>query len=128
MIQKYVPEDRYGGGNLDRGYQTQPYRGGGTVSCPPPAENYADPPAMDPYTTQIINRLNDAEKMVAVLEQQIGTVVDKLLGGSPLPAEKMLTEKTLEPNGAIEHIVRQTNFLNRRLESLSDLAARLQIL
>ena len=112
--------------NLDRGYQTQPYRGCGTI--PPPAENYADEPAMDPYTTQIINRLNDAEKMVAVLEQQIGTVADKLLGGSPLLAEKMLSEKTPEPSGAIEHIVRQTNFLNRRLESLSDLAARLQVL
>jgi hypothetical protein len=115
--------------NLDRGYQTQPYRGGGTISCPPPAENYTDNvPQMDPYTTQIINRLNDAEKLVAVLEQQIGTVADKLLGGSPLPAEKMLIEKTLEPQGAIEHIVRQTNYLNRRLESLSDLAARLQVL
>jgi hypothetical protein len=115
--------------NLDRGYQTQPYRGGGTISCPPPTENYADNvPQMDPYTTQIINRLNDAEKMVAVLEQQIGTVADKLLGGTPLLAEKMLSEKTPEPSGAIEHIVRQTNFLNRRLESLSDLAARLQVL
>lgn len=95
----------------------------------PPANTYADePPQMDPYTTQIINRLNDAEKMVAVLEQQIGTIVDKLLGASPLLAKPEGSAKTPEPSGAIEHIVRQTNFLNRRLESLSDLTARLQVL
>jgi hypothetical protein len=95
----------------------------------PPNNTYAeDAPQMDPYTTQIINRLNDAEKMVAVLEQQIGTIVDKLLGASPLLAKPDGSAKTPEPQGAIEHIVRQTNFLNRRLESLSDLTARLQVL
>lgn len=95
----------------------------------PPPQNYApDAPAMDPYTAQIINRLHDAEKMVAVLEQQIGMVVDKLLGASPLISAAQPNEKTPEPSGAIEIIVRQTNFLNRRLENLSDLAARLNVL
>lgn len=95
----------------------------------PPLQNYApDEPQMDPYTTQIINRLNDAEKLVTVLEQQIGTIVDKLLGASPLLAKPEGNAKTPEPSGAIEHIVRQTNFLNRKLENLCDLTARLQVL
>lgn len=84
---------------------------------------------MEPYTTQISNRLGEADKHLTELIIQLSRIADKLTG--PVPTEASLTAKT-EANkiapGMMEQIVGQSNILNRRIHGLGEVINRLQAL
>ena len=84
---------------------------------------------MEPYTTQISNRLGESDKLLTELIIQLSRIADKLTG--PVPTEASLTStaeiKKLAP-GMMEQIVGQANILNRRLHGLGEVVNRLQSL
>lgn len=83
--------------------------------------------SMDPYTTQITNRLSEAEKYLAEVSNQLARIADKLVG--PVPEEAII-EKNLKapPTAMMEHILGQTNALSRKIVRLGDVVNRLQSL
>lgn len=82
---------------------------------------------MDPYTTQISNRLAESDKYLTELVIQLSRIADKLTG--PVPTEATLSQKDInKPSGMMEQIVGQTNILNRRIQGLGEVINRLQSL
>lgn len=82
---------------------------------------------MEPYTTQISNRLAESDKYLTELVIQLSRIADKLTG--PVPTEATLSPKDInKPAGMMEQIVGQTNILNRRIQGLGDVINRLQSL
>ena len=119
MIQKYVPEARYGSppAGLDRGYQSQAndFR---TYAAPRHDECDAVP-VEEPRTTQITQRLDYALKGVDQLTAAVTMKADSLFG--PEPKNTLGNEKTPPPMldcGIMDRISRQTRELQRALEVL----------
>lgn len=82
---------------------------------------------MEPYTTQIANRLAEGDKLLTELIIQLSRIADKLTG--PVPTEATLSTKELnKPSGMMEQIVGQANILNRRIHGLGEVINRLQSL
>lgn len=83
---------------------------------------------MEPYTTQISNRLSEADKYLTEIIVQLSRIADKLTG--PVPTEASLTAKEINKlaPGMMEQIVGQTNILNRRIHGLGEVVNRLQSL
>ena len=95
-----------------------------SYSYPEPAQDCA---VMEPYTTQISNRLGEADKYLNELIIQLSRIADKLTG--PVPTEANPSTKELnKPAGMMEQIVQQTNVLNRRIHGLGEVVNRLQSL
>lgn len=87
--------------------------------------------AMDPYTTQILNRLMETEKYVAEITIQLSRIADKLVGAVPEPATLGGGEglnRIPKTSGMMEQIVSQANLLNRKVMSLGETINRLQSL
>ena len=86
---------------------------------------------MDPYTTQIVNRLGEADKYLSEITIQLSRIADKLVGGSPdaamLDKVPSCAKNTLG-GGIMEQIVGQSNILNRKISDLGNVVNRLQSL
>lgn len=84
---------------------------------------------MDPYTTQISNRLAEAEKYLTEITIQLSRIADKLVGAVPPTLNASLgNEKNPTPVAMMEQIVGQANILNRKIHNLGDTVNRLQSL
>jgi hypothetical protein len=86
--------------------------------------------SMDPYTTQILNRLGEADKYLTEVTIQLSRIADKLVGGSPEAAmlDRVPTAKSTLGGGIMEQIVGQANILSRKISDLGNIANRLQSL
>jgi hypothetical protein len=89
----------------------------------------APTPAMDPYTTQILNRITESEKYLAEVTIQLSRIADKLVGAYPEAATKELLSKSPSLGaGIMEQIVSRSNILNRKIGDLGNIVNRLQSL
>jgi hypothetical protein len=105
---------------LDRGYQTQPYRGGGEVHRGE-VNQYDEPCAAveEPLTSQISNRLDHALKDTEQLIASVAMRADSLFG--PEPKNTLSNEKVPPPSldrGVMDRISRQSRELLYSLETL----------
>lgn len=89
-------------------------------------ETGQDCAVMEPYTTQISNRLAESDKLLIELITQLSRIADKLTG--PVPTEDLSAKELNKPSGMMEQIVGQTNLLNRRIRGLGETISRLQSL
>lgn len=84
--------------------------------------------AMDPYTTQITNRLAESDKYLTEITIQLSRIADKLVGAIPTagPISGMLGSEKSPPTAMMEQIVQQANHLNRKILALGETINRLQ--
>lgn len=83
---------------------------------------------MDPYTTQITNRLAEADKYITEITIQLSRIADKLVGAVPQMLSNSGNEKNPTPVAMMEQIVGQANILTRKIHNLGDTVNRLQSL
>lgn len=101
------------------GYGQVPYNG----DCDVPQAS------MDPYTTQILNRLMESDKYVAELTIQLSRIADKLVGACPEVGLNDAPKKSASlGSGMMEQIVGQANILSRKITNLGNIVNRLQSL
>jgi hypothetical protein len=106
------------------GNEKNPSYGSGSVSYGP------ETASMDPYTTQILNRLSEADKYLTEVTIQLSRIADKLVGASPEAAmlDRVPVAKSTLGGGIMEQIVGQANILSRKITDLGNIANRLQSL
>lgn len=102
-----------------------------TQAAPMREYDAPDQAVMEPYTIQITNRLNEADKFLSEILNRAGRIADKLVG--PVPETLGNSDKNLKSPPPIavammEQIVGQSNILNRKLSYLSEILNRLEAL